>query len=86
MNTEQIAKLYENMMRLTAAGKEAEARALLIGSLPRLPEELQAEIMIEMYTESLEKEEAGLRLKREIQEDGLAAAKVLQAIQKSLSR
>jgi hypothetical protein len=86
MDTQQLTELYENITRLQAEGKASEAESLLLEHLKQLPESLQTEIMLEMYTDSLEREAAGLALKREIQEEGLAAAKVLQAIQKELRK
>lgn len=86
MDTQQLTELYEKITRLQAEGKDAEAEHMLLEHLKQLPESLQTEIMLEIYTDSLEREAAGLALKREIQEEGLAAAKVLRAIQKKLQK
>lgn len=84
MNESELAAMYAEAARLQAEGKEDEAKALLIKELPRMPEELQTEIMLEMFTDSLEREVAGQQLAHQIQEDGLAAAKVLTEIEERL--
>jgi hypothetical protein len=72
-----IQELYAELRELSEAGREAEARALLAGRLSELPEELRAEIMLDMFADALEGEARGMAALREIQKEGLAAAALL---------
>lgn len=78
MDSTQLTALYEKLTALRAEGKESEARALLIKKLEDLPESVQAEIMLEMFISTMEKEADGLEALARIQEDGLAAAEILE--------
>jgi hypothetical protein len=73
-----IQDLYAKLRQLREAGKEEEARALLTSRISELPEELRAEIMLEMFTDALEGEARGMEALREIQREGLAAAALLE--------
>jgi hypothetical protein len=72
-----IRELYARLRELNEAGREGEARALLTGRLSELPEDLRAEIMLEMFADALEGEARGMAALREIQKEGLAAAALL---------
>jgi hypothetical protein len=78
MNTEEMNELYSKIAALEARGDTEAAKALLMEHLPRLPENLRTEIMLEMFTSSLEAEASGLAFKRTLQEEGLRAAKTLE--------
>jgi hypothetical protein len=73
-----IQDLYAKLRELREAGKEEEARTLLTRSLSELPEELRAEIMLEMFADALEGEARGMTALREVQQEGLAAAALLE--------
>ena len=78
MTPEEMNTLYSEVNALQAAGSMGEAKALLMKNLSRLPEDIRANIMLEMFTSSLEEEAAGLAFTREIQEEGLRAAEELE--------
>jgi hypothetical protein len=73
MTDTELAAFHEKLSQLRAAGKESDAKALLIAELPNLPEALGAEIMIEMFTDALEQQAEGEASIRGIQEEGIAA-------------
>jgi len=52
--TESVAKLYEELDALVVAGKTEEAKDLLTSRMSELPEDLRAEIMLDMFAEGLE--------------------------------
>ena len=51
---DSVAKLYEELNALVAAGKEEEAKDLLVARMSDLPEDLRADIMLDMFADGLE--------------------------------
>jgi hypothetical protein len=78
LSTDELGALYERLSALAKAGKEEEAKKLLLDSSAGLPEELRAKIMLDMLTDGLEQKVDGLELKRLLQEAGLEAAQKLK--------
>jgi hypothetical protein len=76
--TLDIQDLYAKLRELREAGKEEEARTLLTSRISELPEELRAEIMLEMFADALEGEARGMTALREVQQEGLTAAALLE--------
>lgn len=83
MDSQTLGQLMDEIQALRAAGKEAEAKQLLMTHMRELPEETQGEILLAMFTDGLEGEEADWRAMRDMQEKGLAVAKVLEKEKKS---
>lgn len=78
MDAQQLTVLFDHIQALRAAGDEEGAKKLLLEQIGKLPEELQAEIMFEMFTDAMQQEAAGLAAVQKIQEEGLAAAEILE--------
>jgi len=63
-HNQQLIDLYNELARLNREGKDAEAQKLLADTFPKLPEDVQGELLANMYVTALEE--------RVAQEDALA--------------
>lgn len=78
LNAEELAVIHDTLAELAGAGKEAEVRAYLKEQLPRLPENMQKEIMARSYFDALVEEADTIEKISAIQKEGLAVIDVLE--------
>src|SRR4051812_16901297 len=82
--SEKLIALYNDLSKLQAEGKEAEAKKLLEERFLELPEDVQGELLARMYmnalVEKVEREDA-LAL---VQEKGLEALDALELLKKKI--
>lgn len=79
---DELAAFYDRVDGMRAAGQLRDAREALLDDLPRLPEEVQTEILAALISETIE----ALALRREVQREGLVAAHALEAALESGTR
>ncbi|HUO56039.1 MAG TPA: hypothetical protein VMU27_01205, partial [Candidatus Paceibacterota bacterium] len=80
MNTEQLQEVYEHLAALAAENKNEEFREYLSTKLSELPEELQDEIVFGLFTNAVVTRGRELEAVEAIQEEALAAAKILKFV------
>lgn len=73
-----LKHIFERVEALVAAGKDGEAKKFLVENLEQLPEDTQADVMLAMYTDALEKQVSALETTRTAQEMVVALAKAIQ--------
>ena len=72
--TDELTAFYDRLDSLRSTGDLRAARDALLDELPRLPEDVQTEILAGLISETIE----SLALRREFQREGVAAAHALE--------
>ncbi len=81
-DNKELDTIFATFRDLAAAGKEREAREYLNAEFFRLPKDMQDKLTAFMIVDSLQSEIADAEFKAEIQEEGLAAAEILEKAKK----
>lgn len=81
-----VGELYGELSDLFASGREQEARDLLFEKFDTLPEEIQGKIVLAFLTEDADANTRGTEAVAKMQEQGLSAVKVLEAIKGVLEK
>ncbi|MBI5644596.1 hypothetical protein HY970_00695 [Candidatus Kaiserbacteria bacterium] len=82
LSPQEIGAIYEKANALMVAGKSEDARAYLMEQLPQLPEDLRNKIVVELLNEAVQEELHELQTIDDIQEEGMAAAELLEELKK----
>ncbi len=84
MNEQELDVVREKIAELTIHGTESELRAYIDAQFPRLPENMQNEIMASLFATALEEELSELDAIDQVQEEGLKAVDDLEKLKKEI--
>lgn len=82
MNKEELSAFCDKLAELTEHGTEEDVRAYIDHYYPRLPEDTRKELLFASFFSAVQEEVA----LREVQEEGLAAAEILESAKKGLNK
>ena len=85
-NTETIQIIHDQLEQCVQRNDNAGAALILQKHFYHLPDELQGVIMAHMLAEAIDREVASLRKAEEMENEGLAALKALEAMRGVLER
>ena len=83
---ETVKTIHDQIERCVQRNDRAGAALILQKHFYELPDELQGVIMAHMLAEAIDREVASLRKAEEMENEGLAALKALQAMREVLER
>lgn len=84
MDEQELQGFKDKLATLIQSGDEAAVRAYIGEELDRLPESMQSELVFELFASTIEEELRGQEAIAKLQEEGLAAAEILQEAKKQL--
>ena len=84
LTSEEIQKVNDKVADLIAQGSETEAKQYLAEQLPRFPEKLRKEIMLEMFVSSMIDESATRESIAHLREQGVTAVETLEELKKDI--
>ena len=79
-----ILNFYNDLLALSEAGKEDEARLLVQQRFAQLPADLQAELVTRLYINAMQEETETMETIAEVQKKGLDAVAALEIVKKKL--
>ena len=84
MEYETLLDFYNDLNVLLDAGDDVQAEALIHSRLAQLPEDMRGEILTRVYFESLGRRAEEIHAVAVLQEKGLVAIEMLEALKKKL--
>ena len=72
-----LGTIYKNVGELLESGQVEKAREYLISELPNMPQDLQNELLMELFIDSLQSEVRTREIIARIQERGVTAVEAL---------
>jgi hypothetical protein len=84
MQYETLLAFYNDLSVLVDAGDDAQAETLIQSRLAELPEDVRGELMTRVYFEALGRRAEEVHAVAVLQEKGLVAIEILEALKKKL--
>lgn len=81
MKEDQLEAFYAQLLALSEKGDEAGAQGLIGKEFPKLPEDVQGELLARMYFKSLQDENERASVIAQVQEKGLELLDTLDAME-----
>ena len=86
MDIATLGEIHDELVAQLARGNENGAMDYLRSRFKELPEAVQGEILAELYINAMNEESARIETIGKIQEQGIAALKVLDALKDELKK
>jgi hypothetical protein len=86
MDITKLGEMHDELVAQLARGNESGAMDYLRSRFKDLPEEMQGEILAELYIDAMNEESARIETIGKIQEQGIAALKVLEMLKTELKK
>lgn len=80
MDNQEIEQLYNRLFQLVNEGKEKEAEAHFKEQFPKLPREVQGQILLRLATAEMNNEADRLEATADFQEQGIAFIEAMEAL------